>query len=103
MPQTVQITVNFVIAPAASLPPVATPSTVAENLQVGVPAPLAPVSVVSLGTPPYLAPTVNPSSPAPLPPGLSAAIDNSGNVTITGTPTAAGSGTVILDVVDSGA
>jgi hypothetical protein len=102
MPQTVQITVNFNIAPAPA-PPVATPSTVTENLTVGQAAPTTPVSVVSGGVPPYTQPIVDPQSPNQLPPGLTAAIDGGGNVTITGTPAAnaAGAGTVLLDISDS--
>ena len=103
MPQTVQITVSFNIVAAAPPPEVANPSAVTENLTVGTPAPTATVSVVSGGTPPYLQPVVDSASPAQLPPGLTAQIDASGNVTITGTPTLAGTGTVILDVSDSGA
>ncbi len=103
MPQTVQITITFSIAAPAPPPLVASPTSVTDSLTVGQAAPSTPVSVVSGGTPPYQQPTVDPSSPNQLPPGLSAAIDASGNVTINGTPTAAGTGTVVLDVVDSGA
>ena len=102
MPQTVQITVNFSIAQPAPPPLVATPSSVSESLTVGSAAPSDPVSIISGGTPPFQSPVVDTSSPSPLPPGLSAAIDASGNVTITGTPTAAGVGTVVLAVSDSG-
>lgn len=103
MPQTVQVTINFSIAPAPPPPLVATPATASDSLTVGVAAPSTPISVISGGTGPYNAPTVDPASPAPLPPGLTAAVDASGNLTITGTPTVAGSGSVILDVTDSGA
>lgn len=107
MPQTVKITINLNINPALPPPPpplVATPDTVTlPDETVGVAVANVPVAVVSGGTPPFGQPVVDPSSPAPLPPGLSAAIDDSGNVTISGTPTAPGSGTVVLAVADSGA
>lgn len=105
MPQTVQITVTFNIAGGAPPPPplVATPSTVTDSLTVGTAAPSTPLAEVSGGTPPYLTPTIDPSSPSQLPPGLTAAVDASGNFTVTGTPTAGGTGTVIFDVTDSGA
>jgi hypothetical protein len=103
VPQTVQITIAFNIVAPAPPPLVATPTSATDDLTVGTPAPTTPVAVVSGGTLPYQAPTVDASSPAQLPPGLTAAIDASGNVTIQGTPTTPGSGTVILDVSDSGA
>jgi len=102
MPQTVQVTINFnIVAPP---PPalVADPASVDEPLQVGVPAPDTPVTKISGGTPPYQQPVVDPSS-NPLPPGLTAAIDDSGNLTISGTPTVAGQGSVLLNISDSGA
>lgn len=104
MPQTVQITVSLTISPAAPAPLVATPATVDLPAQtVGEAVPPTPVAVVTGGTPPYTQPVVDPASPNPLPPGLTFAIDGSGNVTVSGTPTNAGSGTFILDVSDSGA
>lgn len=107
MPQTVQITINLNINPAPPPPP--TPLTVIPNAvtlpdqTVGVPVLNVPVAVVSGGTPPFAQPVLDSASPSPLPPGLTAAIDASGNVTISGTPTASGSGTFVLDVSDSGA
>lgn len=102
--QTVKITVNLSINPAAPPSLVATPDTVSlPDEQVGVSVSNVPVAVISGGTPPYQQPVLDPSSPSPLPPGLSASIDASGNVTISGTPAAAGSGTFVLDVSDSGA
>ena len=62
----------------------------------------AEATAVSGGTPPYKQPVVDPSSPSPLPPGLSFATDGNGNVTVSGTPTVPGSGTFILSVADSG-
>jgi len=105
MPQTVKITVNLNINPAPPPALAANPSTVSlPDETVGVSVPPTPVSQVSGGTPPYQAPVVDPASPNPLPPGLSFAIDAStGNVTVSGTPTNAGSGTFVLDVSDSGA
>lgn len=106
MPQTVQITINLNINPAVPPPP--TPLTVIPSAvtlpdqTVGVAVVNVPVAVVSGGTPPFSQPVIDPASPSPLPPGLSAAIDASGNVTISGTPSASGSGTFVLDVSDSG-
>lgn len=102
MPQTVQVTINFNIAPAQPPALVATPPTASDSLTVGVPASTAPLSVISGGTLPYKQPVVDPSS-IPLPDGLSASIDANGNLTVTGTPTVAGSGSVTLNVSDSGA
>lgn len=103
MPQTVKITVNLNINAAAPAPLVATPDTVSlPDETVGVAVQNVPVATITGGTPPYSQPVIDPASPSPLPPGLSAAIDASGNVTISGAPTASGSGTFVLDVSDSG-
>lgn len=106
MPQSVRIAVTLNINPAVVVTPplVATPAQVTlPDETVGVAVTAVPVAVISGGTPPFQQPVIDPASPAPLPPGLTAAVDASGNVTISGTPTAAGSGTFILDVADSGA
>lgn len=107
MPQTVQITVNLNINPAAPPPPptlVAAPSSVSlPDETVGTAVSGVAVATVSGGTPPYGQPVVDPASPNPLPPGLTFSTDASGNVTVSGTPTNAGSGTFVLDVTDSGA
>jgi hypothetical protein len=106
MPQTVQITVTLTINPAtAPAPPplVATPSAPTLPAEtVGQAVSLVPVAVVTGGTPPYQQPAIDPASPSQLPPGLTAAIDANGNVTVSGTPAAAGTGEFILDVTDSG-
>jgi hypothetical protein len=104
MPQTVKIVISLSIAAAPPPALVATPSTVTlPGETVGVSVPPTPVAQISGGTPPYQSPVVDPASPNPLPPGLSFAIDAQGNVSVSGTPTAAGSGTFVLDVSDSGA
>lgn len=106
MPQTVQITVTLNINPSTPPPPpiVATPSSVTlPDETVGVPVANVPVAVITGGTPPFSQPVLDPASPSAIPPGLSFAVDASGNVTASGTPTAPGSGTFILDVSDSGA
>lgn len=104
MPQTVKITVSLSIAAAPPSPLVATPDTVSLPAEtVGVVVSPTPVALISGGTPPYSQPVVDPSSPNPLPPGLSFAIDAQGNLSVSGTPQAAGSGTFVLDVTDSGA
>jgi hypothetical protein len=55
---------------------------------------------VTGGVPPYTA-SVDAASPNPLPPGVSAGIDASNNLIITGAAAGPGTGTVLLDVVDS--
>lgn len=103
MPQSVKITVTLNINPAPPPPLVANPPTVTlPGETVGEVVPTTLVTAVSGGTPPYQQPVVDPSSPSPLPPGLAFAIDSSGNVTVSGTPTVPGSGTFILNVTDSG-
>lgn len=102
MPQTVQVAINFNIQPPAPPALVANPTSANDSLTVGQPAPPTPLSQISGGTPPYQQPVVDPSSPNPLPPGLSASIDDSGNLIVSGTPVAAGSGSVTLVISDSG-
>lgn len=96
----VQFTISFNIQAGAPL--AVSPSQFTENATVGQAIEQANVAVVSGGNPPYSQPTVDPSSPNQLPPGVSVSIDASGNISISGTPTAAGTGTVILDIADSG-
>jgi hypothetical protein len=109
MPQKIQIFVNLTINPAAPQPLVENPPSSAAspiNLPaetVGVPVPPTPITQISQGTPPYGQPVVDPSSPNPLPPGLTFATDAQGNVTVSGMPTNAGSGPFTLSVSDSGA
>jgi hypothetical protein len=104
MPQTVQISVTLTINPPAPPPLVASPSSVTLPAEtVGMAVSAVPVAQITGGTGPYLAPVIDPASPSALPPGLTAAIDGSGNVTISGTPSVAGTGTFVLDVTDSGA
>jgi hypothetical protein len=110
MPQTVQISVTLTINPPAPPPPpalVATPASVTlPDETSGVAVSAVPVAVISGGTPPYLTPVIDPSSPNPLPSGMTVAIDGSGNVTWSGTPPVVSSpvtGTFIVDVTDSGA
>lgn len=98
----VQFTVSFSIA--AATPPLAESATsgsvsgtVGQSLSVA-----SGLDVVSGGVPPYSV-AVDPSSPNPLPPGVSVSIDPaSGNLVVSGTPTAAGSGAVVLAISDSG-
>jgi hypothetical protein len=52
------------------------------------------------GVPPYTA-SVDAASPSALPPGLTPSIDENNNLILSGTPTVAGSASVVLDVVDS--
>lgn len=104
MPQNVKINVSFNIAPAPPPPLVSDKSDAALPDEVaGVDPGVIPVAKISGGTPPFQQPVVDPASPNPLPAGLSAAIDDAGNLTVSGTPSAPGSGTVVLVVSDSGA
>jgi hypothetical protein len=109
MPQTIQTYVTFTINPAAPPPLTETPASSAASpivlptMTVGVPVTAVQVTQISGGTAPATQPVVDPGSAAPLPPGLTAAIDSNGNLTVSGTPTVAGTGTVTLDVSDSSA
>lgn len=101
--QTVQITVTLNINPSAPPPLSVDNSTVSlPDETVGQTVSNVPVASVTGGTPPYSV-SLDPSSPSPLPPGLSVSVDASGAVTLSGTPGAAGSGTFVLAVSDSGA
>ena len=109
MPQTVTIAVTLTInPPTVTAPPlVATPATVTlPDETSGVAVSAVPVSVIGGGTPPYLAPVIDPTSSTAFPTGLTPAIDGSGNVTWSGTPpvvTAPVTATFLMDVTDSGA
>jgi hypothetical protein len=112
MPQTIQIFVNLTINPASTPPPPpisSSPSSSAgspialPDETVGVAVPPTQITQIQGGTPPFGQPVVDPSSPNPLPPGLSFSTDSNGNVTVSGTPTNAGTGPFTLSVQDSGA
>lgn len=93
----VQLSVTFnVTSPAQPL--VVTPSTATANLTVGTASDGTAVAVVSGGTPPYTY-ALDPAS-GPLPPGVNFAEDSAGNITLTGTPTSAGTSPspVILNI-----
>jgi hypothetical protein len=104
MSQSVKITVQLTINPPVP-PLVATPTAVtlpAETSGTAVTA--VPIAVVSGGTPPYSQPVIDPTSPTPLPSGMTVAIDGAGNVTLSGTPpveTSTITDTFVLDVSDS--
>lgn len=75
------------------------PLAVATPVDLGLvdtPLPAGVALKISGGVPPYTV-TVDPSSPNPLPSGVTLAADG----TLSGTPTAAGSTAVLLDVADS--
>lgn len=98
----VQITVSLNINPAPPPPLTVDKSSVSlPDEQVGVDAGPVAVAVVSGGVPPFSV-ALDPSSPSPLPPGLTPAVDAQGNVTLSGVPSAAGSGSFVLAVSDSG-
>jgi hypothetical protein len=97
----VQLSVTFNVAPASAPPLTLTPASATENLTVGTPSDGTLVSAVTGGVPPY----TYASDPAsgPLPTGVSFVEDGSGNISLAGTPTVAGSSTtpVLLNVTDS--
>ena len=92
---TTQFQVTLTINPGVNVVPVTLPAET-----VGV-----PVNAVPVGTAPGAGPftvSTDPASPAQIPAGLTAAVDASGNVTISGTPTTAENGTVFwLDAVST--
>jgi hypothetical protein len=99
----VQLSVSFTVNPGTQQNPLlVTPATATENLTVGVAADGMSVAVVSGGTAPYTY-ALDPSS-GPLPDGVNFSEDGSGNVTLSGTPTTAGSSTtpVLLNINDAG-
>jgi len=59
------------------------------------------LDLISGGTAPYSV-AVDSSSPNQLPDGVSVSIGADGNLNVTGTPTVAGSGSVVLAISDSG-
>jgi hypothetical protein len=77
-----------------------TPTSGSASFTVGVAGDSGPIGAVSGGTPPYSV-SVDAASPNPLPPGLNASLDSGNNLHVSGTPTAAGSGSVLLDIDDS--
>lgn len=95
----VQLTVTFNIAPAVQ-PLAETTTAVTVNGTSGVALSGNSGDVISGGVPPYTV-TVDAASPSQLPPGVTASVDGSGNVVFSGTPTTAGTGTVLLDITDA--
>lgn len=97
----VQLSVSFTVNPGAPPPNplTVTPSSASETLTVGSPADGTAVAVVSGGTAPYSY-TLD-SSSGPLPPGIQFAEDSAGNITLAGTPTSQGTGSVLLNITDS--
>jgi len=98
----VQFTVAITVAGSTTPPPAplaeGAPSGSAQ-FTVGVQA-SSILTPITGGVPPYTV-NVDPASPSPLPPGIVAGIDPNNNLILSGTATAAGSGSVLLDVVDS--
>jgi hypothetical protein len=94
----VQFSASFNVAAA---PLTVTPATQTFSLTVGTAVPTAPVAVVSGGVPPYS--YALDAASGPLPTGVTFSEDGSGNISLTGTPTVAGSSTtpVLLDITDS--
>jgi hypothetical protein len=94
----VQLTVSFNVV-AAAAPLTVTPASATENLTVGVAADGTAVASVTGGVAPYTY-ALDPAS-GPLPAGITFDEDGSGNITLAGTPTAAGTSSVILDITDA--
>jgi len=94
----VQFTLSLSVT-AASQPLAITPPSGAATFVVGT-ASSSTLGAVTGGVPPYT-PTVDAASPSQLAPGLSLSMDANNNLILSGTPTAAGSGTVVIDVNDS--
>jgi hypothetical protein len=78
-----------------------TPSSQTFNLTVGKDATGTAAAVVSGGVPPYT--YALDSASGPMPTGVTFAEDNSGNITLSGTPTVAGTSTtpVLLNITDA--
>ena len=96
----VQLSVTFNVAPAPAALAV-TPTSVTQNLQVGVVVPATPIAQVTGGVAPYE--YALDANSGPLPPGVTFSEDGNGNIFLVGTPTAAGTSPspVILDITDS--
>lgn len=96
----VQFTLTLTISPPPPPPLAESASSGSATLQQGVAGSVV-LANISGGVPPYSA-SVDASSPNPLPDGLSASIDSSNNLIVSGIPTVAGGpAPVLLDVVDS--
>jgi hypothetical protein len=94
----VQFTVAITVAPTST--PVQEGSSsgsadFTQNVQGSI-----TLTPITGGVPPYTA-SVDAASPSQLPPGITASIDPNNNLILSGTPTVAGSASVLLDVVDS--
>jgi hypothetical protein len=94
----VQFTVAITVAPAAN--PIAEgnasgSASFTQNVQGSV-----ILTPITGGVPPYSV-SVDPTSPSALPAGITASLDASNNLILSGTPTVSGSASVLLDVVDS--
>jgi hypothetical protein len=94
MPTTTQFQITLTINPAVVVTPVTLPAE-----EVGVAVSDVPVGQAG-GTGPFTV-AVDPNSPSAIPPGLTPAVDANGNVTISGTPTTAGTGTFWLDATST--
>lgn len=95
-----QVQFNVSITVLSSVPTLTvTPTSGSATFTQGVQGSVV-LGAVTGGVPPY-AVSVDAASPNLLPPGLSASIDTNNNLIVSGTPTAAGSGPVTLDVTDS--
>ena len=94
----VQFTLSLVVNPVGSSLAI-TPTSGSASFTQGV-AGSSTLGAVSGGVPPYT-PSVDASSPSQLPTGLALSMDSNNNLVLSGTPTASGSGTVLIDVNDT--
>ena len=94
----VQFTVAITVAPAAN-PLAEGSSSGSASFTQGVQGSVI-LTPITGGVPPYSA-AVDPTSPSQLPAGITASIDASNNLILSGTPTQSGTASVVLDAIDS--
>jgi hypothetical protein len=95
----VQFTLTLTVAPAAN-PLTEGASSGSDTMRQGVATAGDILTPISGGQPPYSA-SVDPASPSQLPPGVTVGIDANNNLIVSGTPTASGTATILIDVNDS--
>jgi hypothetical protein len=94
----VQFTLSLTVNPA-SVPLAESLSSGSAAFTVGTPNSVI-LAAITGGVAPYT-PSVDPASASQLPPGLALSMDPDNNLIVSGTATVAGTGAVLIDVVDS--